>query len=292
MQARKWGQLSALDPYDLEVSEDSIPPFSGDVLEGIADVLGATEGGLTGSEIATHLGRANVRDVNSEMTKRLRLFNALAARQNQDKVGNCVVAFINSAMAPVRFRNEPAEFTRLQGELDEVLIHAGLRITDEGKVGRATAGKATTLDQAAERAGTIVTELRRRNTHPDLMRYCTVELLQKNNFHALLEAAKSIPDRIRALTGLANDGAGLVDDTLTIASGPVLAINDGLAATDRSEQSGFANFTKGLLGLYRNPTAHDPKLHRDVSDTELVDALTAMSMVHQRLDDAVVKPQQ
>ncbi|MCY4134507.1 MAG: hypothetical protein OXG30_06290 [bacterium] len=40
---------------------------------------------------------------------------------------------------------------------------------------------------------------------------------------------------------------------------------------------------------YRNPTAHDPKLHRDVTDIELVDALTAMSMVHQRLDDAAVK---
>ena len=270
--------------------EDSIPPFSADVLEGIADVLGDTEGGLTGRQIATHLGRAKVPDVNPEMTKRLRLFNALAARQNRDQAGNCVVAFIASAMAPVRFRNEPAEFARLQSELDEVLIHAGLRITDEGKVGRAKAGKATTLNQAAEHAGTILTELRRRNTHLDLMRYCTLELLQKNNFHALLEAAKSIPDRIRAMTGLTNDGAGLVDDTLTNASGPVLAINDGLSETDRSEQSGFANLTKGLLGLYRNPTAHDPKLHRDVTDTELVDALTAMSMVHQRLDDAVVKP--
>ncbi|MCY3635071.1 MAG: TIGR02391 family protein, partial [bacterium] len=233
------------------MSEDSIPTFSADVLEGIAEVLGATEGGLTGSQIATHLARANVPDLHPDMTKRLRLFNALAARQNQDKVGNCVVAFIVSAMAPVRFRNNPAEFARLQGELDEVLIHAGLRITDEGKVGKAKAGKATTLNQAAEHAGTILTELRRRNTHPDLMRYCTLELLQKNNFHALLEAAKSIPDRIRALTGLTNDGAGLVDDTLTIASGPVLAINDGLTATDRSEQSGFANLTKGLLGLYR-----------------------------------------
>ena len=280
------GRLPALDPYALEVSEDSIPAFSADVLEGIADVLGATEGGLTGSEIATHLSRANVPDVTPDMTKRKRLFNALAARQNRDKVGNCVVAFIKSAMAPVRFRNNPAEFARLQGELDEVLIHAGLRITDEGKVGRAKAGKATTLDQAAEHAGTILTELRRRNTHPDLMRYCTLELLQKNNFHALLEAAKSIPDRIRALTGLTKDGAGLVDDTLSIASGPVVDINDGRTATDRSEQSGFANLTKGLLGLYRNPTAHDPKLLREVTDTELVDALTAMSMVHRRLDDA------
>lgn len=79
---------------------------------------------------------------------------------------------------------------------------------------------------------------------------------------------------------------------MTNASGPVLAINDGLTAIDRSEQSGFANLTKGLLSLYRNPAAHDPKLHRDVTDTELVDALTAMSMVHQRLEDAVVKPKQ
>ena len=76
------------------------------------------------------------------------------------------------------------------------------------------------MNQAAEHAGTILTELRQRNTHPDLMLYCTLELLQKNNFHALLEAAKSIPDRIRALTGLTKDGAGLVDDALANASRP------------------------------------------------------------------------
>lgn len=273
------------------MEQDPIPPFSADVLQGIADVLGATDGGLTGSEMARLLKQARILDVNPEITKRHRLFNALANRQEGDEVGNCVADFIATAMAPVRYRNDVPTFARLKGELDEVLIHAGLCVTEEGKVDRAKAGKATTLDQAAEHAGTILTELRRRNTHPDLMQYCTVELLQKNNFHALLEAAKSIPDRIRTLTGLTKDGAGLVDDTLTNASGPVLAINDGLTETDRSEQSGFANLVKGLLGLYRNPTAHDPKLHRNVTDTELVDALTAMSMVHQLLDKTTYRSQ-
>ena len=266
------------------MARDLIPPFTSNILQGVANVLGATGGGLTGSEIAHVLAQVRVRDINPSMTKRKRLFNALADRQNRDEVGNCVVAFICEAMDPVRYRNDPTEFARLQGELNEVLIHAGLCINDGGKVARLKDGKANTLSEAAERASTIRAELRRRDTHPDLLRYCTTEILQKNNFHALLEASKSIPDRIRALTSLTLDGAELINATLTRASGPVLAINAGVTASDRSEQSGFANLVTGLLGLYRNPTAHTPKVHRKVTDDELLEALTAMSIVHRRLD--------
>ena len=268
------------------MAQNLVTPFTSEVLRGIADVLGATSGGLTGTEIAHILAQVRVPDTDPTMTKRYRLFNALAARQNHDKAGNCVVAFMTKAMSPIRYRNDQAEFARLQGELNEVLIYASLRITDAGKVARTKGGAATTLDQAAERAGTIRTELRRRDTHPELLRYCTTELLQKNNFHALLEAAKSIPDRIRHLTGLKLDGAALVNATLTNKSGPMLAINAGLTSTDLSEQSGFANLVIGLLGLYRNPTAHDPRLHRTVTDDNLLEALTTMSMVHRRLDNA------
>ena len=270
------------------MAKNLVPQFDTAVLQGIADVLGATEDGLTGTEIARTLAQVRVPDVSPNITKRHRLFDALAGRQNKDRAGNCVVAFMNEAMAPVRYRDDPAAFSRRQDDLNSVLIHAGYRITDEGKVARAGSGKATTLEQAAERAGTIRAELTRRGTHPDLLRYCTVELLQKNNFHALLEAAKSIPDRIRSMTGLTSDGTELVEATLTNASGPRLAINAGKTATDRSEQSGFANLVTGVLGLYRNPTAHAPRIRRAVSDEELVEALTAMSMVHRRLDGASV----
>ena len=72
---------------------------------------------------------------------------------------------------------------------------------------------------------------------------------QKNNFHALLEATKSIPNRIQPETGQTGDGAELVQATLTNASGPLLTINAGRTATGRREQSGFANLVAGLLGL-------------------------------------------
>lgn len=270
------------------MSKNLIPSFSADVLRGIADVLGATDDGLTGSEIAHTLAQARVPDVDPNNTKRYRLFNALAERQNKDQAGNCVVVFVNEAMSPVRYRDDPAGFSRRQGDLNEVLIFAAYHINDEGKVARLRNGKASTLDEAAKRASTIRTELRRRDTHPDVLRYCTTELLKKNNFHALLEASKSMPDRIRLMTGKTSDGAELIQATVTPSSGPLLAINAGATATDRSEQSGFANLIIGLLSLYRNPTAHDPKLHRTVSDEELLEALTTMSMVHRRLDFAVV----
>lgn len=53
----------------------------------------------------------------------------------------------------------------------------------------------------------------------------------------------------------------------------------GLTGTDRSKQSGFANLVTGLLGLYR-------KLNRTVTDSDLLEALTTMSLVHRRLDNA------
>jgi uncharacterized protein (TIGR02391 family) len=269
-----------------------IAPFTAEIIEGIAAVLGDTSRGLTGSEIGQRLAEARVPDIDPTITKWKRLYNALVDRQNRDQVGNCVVAFIVSTMKPVRFRNDPAQFSYLQTGLNEVLIHTGMRLNDKGQVAKIKAGAASTLTEAAARAGTIRTELRRRGTHPEVVRYCTDELLAKNNFHALLEAVKSISDRLRAMTGRAGDGAAIVQATLTPGSGPVVAINDGVSSTDRSEQSGFANIVFGLVGMYRNPTAHDPKILRTVTDDELLEALTTLSMVHRRLDHATVSPTQ
>ncbi|WP_428122348.1 TIGR02391 family protein [Candidatus Poriferisodalis sp.] len=191
-------------------------------------------------------------------------------------------------MLPVKYRNDPALRSRRQDDLNEVLVHTGLSVKDDGQVAHLRDGAATTLDEAARRAGSLRTELRRRGTHPDVLRYCTDELLRRANFHAEHEAAKSIPDRLRVLTGRVDDGADLINATLTPSSGPAVAINAGRTPSDRSEQSGLANFAIGLLGLYRNPLAHDPRLRRKISDDELLEALTAISMVQRRLDDATI----
>ncbi len=271
------------------MAKEPIQPFSAAIIEGVAAVLGDTSNGLTGSQIGQRLQEVGIRDIDPTNTKWKRLYNALANRQNRDQTGNCVVALIVAAMKPVRFVDNPARFTYLQDGLNEVLIHAGVRVSDKGQVVWVKGGAATTLDEAAARAGRIRTELRRRSTHPEVVHYCTDELLAKNNFHAVLEAAKSVPDRLRTMTGLGGDGAKIVQATLCPAHHPVVAINSGATETDRSEQAGFANVVLGLVGLYRNPTAHEPKIHRTISDDELLEAMTTLSMIHRRLDHATVR---
>ena len=263
-----------------------IPTFTAAIIEGVAGVLGDTNTGLTGSQISQRLRQLGIPDVDPSNTKWKRLHNALVDHQNRHQTGKCVVGFITAAMDPVRFADDPARFTYLQDGLNEVLVHAGLRVNAKGQVARLRAGAATTLGEAALRSGRIRTELRRRSTHPEVVRYCTDELLAKNNFHALLEAAKSVPDRLRSMTGVDGDGAKVAHATLLPADRPLVAINAGITETDRGEQAGFANVVIGLIGLYRNPTAHEPKIHRTISDEELLEALTTLSMVHRRLDHA------
>lgn len=92
------------------------------------------------------------------------------------------------------------------------------------------------------------------------------------------------------MSGLSGDGAPLIDAALSLgkSGAPVIAINNLASQTDRDEQTGFANLIKGLAGMFRNPVAHDPRALRAVTDTQLLELATALSLVHRRLDVATV----
>lgn len=68
--------------------------------------------------------------------KRERLAGALLAQQTRQQASNCVIAFINAAMAPVRYVQKPHTFSRRQDDLNEVLVHVGLQVNDEGKLAK------------------------------------------------------------------------------------------------------------------------------------------------------------
>lgn len=262
------------------------PLWDDAVVQGVADVLGATDTGLTGPEIGRLLASIGISDPGAGVTKRHRLGQALLARQDQDRAANCVIRFITEAMAPVRYVQEPGLRTLRQDGFNEVLVFVGLHLRDDGRLARGP--RAETLSEAAQHANNLRAELRRRGTHPDVLRYCSTEILTRNAFHAQLEATKSVFDKLRERTDLSGDGAPLVDAALSLGrSGvPLLAINPLVTQTERDEQTGLANIIKGLSGMFRNPVAHDPRLHRTVSDDELLELLTTLSMIHRRLDAA------
>ncbi len=262
-------------------------PWADEYVRGVADVLGHTKSGLTGPEIGRLLSTIGAPDPYPKMTKRHRLHAALAQRQARDQASNCIIAFIVRAMSPVDYRDKPQLFSWRQDALNEVLVFIGLRVNDQGRV--AKGAQASTLSEAARHANVLRTELRRRDTHQAVLDYCTEELLSKDAFHASLEATKGLAQRLRDLTGERGDGARLVDATLPLGKSgrPVLAINSLTTDTERDGQTGLANLVKGLFGLYRNPVAHDPRLHRQVTDDDLLELFTTLSMVHRRLDRAI-----
>jgi uncharacterized protein (TIGR02391 family) len=260
-----------------------VSEFAAIHLRSICDVLADTDTGLTGSEISQLLSQMGIADPTLAATKRHRLFDALNARQQQDRCGNLVVAFIQGTMEPVRYTRNKEFFDRLR----EVLAFAGYSIGDDGKMRPQTAAR--TLTEAEERAGRLRAELRRRNVHPDVLAFCRAELLQSNYFHAVFEATKSVADKIRAKTGLTEDGAPLVDVAFGMgrAAMPYLAFNSLRTESEQSEHSGLMNLMKGMFGAFRNVTAHAPKISWTISEQDAFDLLTIASFLHRRLDAAV-----
>ncbi len=124
-----------------------------------------------------------------------------------------------------------------------------------------------------------------RGVHPDVLRFCRAELVPDNYFHAVLEATKSIADKLRVKSGVTEDGSKLVDATLC-GSTPRIAINDLATDCQRSEQTGFANLVKGTFSMFRNPTAHEGRVLWNMSKEDAEDLLSLASLIHRRLDAA------
>jgi uncharacterized protein (TIGR02391 family) len=265
----------------------AIPKIDETRLQAVCDVLGDTSSGFTGSEIGQLLERCAVPDLEPTITKRKRLFEALRRKQERDGCANNVLAFVATAMDPVRFVGNRSRFETMRNSLNEALAFGGFHLGEDGKLKAVT--EARTLDEAQQRAGRLRAELTRRQVHHDVLQFCRVELLQENYFHAVFEATKSVAEKIRAKTGLTSDGAELVDRAFGI-NAPMLAINSLRTDTEQTEQKGFANLLKGLFGTFRNVTAHVPKITWPIYEQDALDLLSIASYLHRRLDDAIVVP--
>lgn len=264
-----------------------IPSFALANLEQIANVLGDTQTGLTGSEMGRYLTECGIPDPLPGMTKRIRLFEAFKVKQVQDRCANNVCAFIQRVMSPVLHVNSPGYFEFKQNELNHILAFEGLHLTDQGKLVQSK--RVSTISEAEAAANRLREKLISRGVHEDVLKFCKAELIQENYFHAVLEATKSVAQKIRDKSGCTTDGAELVDGAFGKGNKPfpILAFNRLVSDSERSEHAGLMNLLKGLFGTFRNPTAHAPKVIWIISEQDALDILTLASLLHRRLDQAV-----
>ncbi len=262
----------------------AIPPFSTSSIEMVCRALGEA---CTGGQIPNLIAHLKSGDGEPGGTKWKRLFNAVIAAQNRQQDGRPLIRLVTEVMAPVRFPDAQA-FGDCRVVVNERLLLSGYHIREDGKVARTAPAK--TLEEAQSRADDLRAELAKRGVHADVLRFCRAELTQGNYFHAVLEASKSVAEKLRQRTGLAGDGSSLVDEACSINAGPRLAFNALATDWERSEHNGLAMLLKGLFSTFRNPTAHAPRVAWATSREEALDMLTLSSMLHRRLDSATVRP--
>ena len=169
--------------------------------------------------------------------------------------------------------------------LNRALTFAGLSVDATGML--EFVEQARTLSEAERRAQELRTDLATRGVHPDVLRLCRSELLADNYFHAVLEAVKSVADKLRTRTGLTDDGNTLIDRALS-GDLPMLAINPLRTESERTEQRGFANLVCGTFGMFRNTTAHEARIHWTMTKSDAEDLLLLVSLIHRRLDGATM----
>lgn len=259
--------------------------FPANVIEMISNILGDTTNGLTGSEIHRLLLQADIDDTNQNgvmLSKRKSLFNSLAQNQNKIKCSNHILKFIGLALAPSRYVDKPDEFERRRTLVNQQLAFVGYELKEDGKFREIK--PASTISDVQIKVDNLKQELEKRNAHSEVFKYCKAELLQNNYFHSVLEANKGLYQRIRDLSGIKTDGKTLIEQVFS--SNPILIINNYQLASEKNEHEGFCNLLKGLCGMFRNPTAHEPKIDWEVTEEDALEILGIISYCHRRLDKA------
>lgn len=184
-------------------------------------------------------------------------------------------------MDPARYIGNKSLYDELRDDLNQQISFAGYQLSDGGKLQKVK--QASNLTEAEERAIKLKSKLESRNAHPEIFIYCKAELLANNYFHSVFEATKSVADKIRQKTGLSTDGSELIDKAFSIKA-PLIQINALSTETEKSEHKGFANLLKGVFGMFRNTTAHAPKITWTIAEADALDILSTISLIHRKLE--------
>lgn len=259
----------------------SFPILSNEQIEQISQILGEE---VTGSELSEIFNQCNITDNSGHSTKWRRIKWSLIYKQQIDRCGNNIANFIKTILSPVKYVNNNSRFENARRQINAILLFSGVELTASGKY--VLVERVSTISESQKRANIIMTKLKERNIHPQVIKYCNSELMQDNYFHAVFEATKSLAQIIRDKTGIQKDGSALVDEAFAI-NNPYLVFNTLQTETEQTEHKGFALLLKGCFSAIRNPRAHEPKILWNGED-DVIDYFSLISMLYKKLENVIV----
>ena len=264
----------------------SLPYLTQPQVEQIAKIMGDTANGFTGSEIRHHLQQCGINDVEFDGTKWVRLYNAFCNSVNSNGgSSNAIYAFIKHCFEPAQGLQNPDRYKLMRIEINKVLMLVGIEIGDDGQFRQII--RAQSLTEVQRRITSLRDKLRGYNAHERVISCCKEEFLTDDYFHAVHEAAKSLCDHVREMTGLTEDGTKLVETALS-SKDPYILFGNVLNETGRNMQNGLKEMLNGVIHMIRNVTAHELRMHWNVNEREATDVLIQISYLHRILDQCDV----
>ncbi len=254
--------------------------FSQPVLEQLAKAVASEN--VTGAQITRCLKDLHLSDTSKESTKWKRLCAVFKKYQQKSGSSAKTFAIIEHLMNPVNFLNKKESYYDQLAAINKVLRMQGYEIDKSGIISRAE--KITSIDVVSERYDSLLLKLKQRGVHEDVLKYCTKELLEDNFFHAVLEAAKGLSDRVRNMSGVQKDGTELFN-TVFSSKSPILQLNDLSTDSLRNQQNGLKEMLQGITHYVRNVNAHEPRISWIVEERDAISILETISFLHRMLDD-------
>lgn len=258
--------------------------FDVGLIEQIAYVL---EGCCTHQELTRVFEQCRF-DIETQLglSKPKRIATVLSHEQRKVESANCVLRFIKECLSKSRFVNNPEGFEEKRCALNRLLVLVGLSYGKDCQFSKVEPAK--TIDEVQQRVNSVLGKLRERGAHPEVLRYCTREFLAEDYFHGIFEACKGVMERLRDLSGLRTDGAELIQEAFS-SKRPLIAFNQLQSESEISEHKGISSLMLGCCQFLRNPRAHAPRiLWHD--ETNVLEAMTFISMLHRVLDKCVKVP--
>jgi len=254
-------------------------------------------------------------ELDSKISKWNRLYNCLTYFNDVNMIKNIIEYLLH----PRIYNQYETLYNAKIEKLNAALIYLSLKINKSGKFEKLSHDAPKTISEAKNRLKKILEKVESLQMHKEIMKYCQEELLTENYFHLVLEASKSILERIRQETNLTDDGDKLINiafwkeseydhdketskkieqnkklgkedenKTLKFNFIPYLGFSALQTLNEKNLHFGLVHAIKAIVCLFRNITAHEPKINPhplyNMNEIEAIECLQMISYIHKKLD--------
>ena len=260
------------------------PILSPQQIQKITEILANN---YTGNQLEHFLAQCGMSYPDPGLSKAKRLYNSFVESYRATQSVDAVYKFVMYCLDPVQGLDDSHNYNEMRMKINQVLMLVGLEVCDNGRLRNIVA--AQSLSEVQRRTRDLRNKLTVFGAHHMVLRCCKEEWLDQDYFHAVQEAAKSLAERVREMSGLTLDGSALFETAFKI-SDPYIALNKLVTSTEKNQQNGLREMLCGVFHMVRNVTAHEMRIRWDIKENEAVDMLTQISYLHKMLDQCISVP--